>query len=669
MSSTFYQTPAIRIRLSAVIGVFALISCGMLVRSTWIQIWGDARLENLAKKQFQSKILMKPRRGLITDRTGEPLAINLETSSLVGSPAKILKSRSTLHLLARTMNLSPKTLEKRLDPKKSFIWFERHVSDERMEHFKKTGIIQANGDMPEGLWVVKEMKRVYPHNGLAAPLIGSVNVDTEGLEGVELWKNSLLQGKSASFDAFKDALGRPTLYNSSAQANMKDGQNIELSIDASLQYSVEELLESSMIKTRAQSGMVVVMDSETGEILALAQSPAHSHVRKIMALTDGYEPGSTMKAVLISSAINKGIMKLSDSLYGHLGKFKIQGRTISEAEAHEKFGYITLKKMLEVSSNVVAAELALKVGAERYVASLREFGFGAKTGSQFPGEISGWMPAQPKNIKPLTLATMGFGQSIMVTPMQMLRAYAAFSNGGYLVEPTLLKRADGEHAKKIQLLKPSTVHDITQALVGVTEGEKGTGHKARVEGYHVAGKTGTAQTVDPRTHRYSNSRYIASFLGYPAGVKHPVTILALLDNPKGIYYAGETAAPLFSEVLKATVSRFSIPATEAVEIKLANQPTPAPSNTDDVQSIQTARSSAMSTAEIVAQSVESVHEVNIDNPVMPSLSGLTPQEALRALKPFAPLLSIHGFGLIKRQTPESGAILAPNVKVSLYLEE
>lgn len=668
MSATFYQTPAVRIRLSAVIGIFALISVGMLIRSTYLQVWGDSRLESLAKKQFQSKILMKPRRGLILDRTGEPLAINLETSSLAGSPQKILKSRSTLHLLARALKLSPQALEKRLDSKKSFTWFERHISEERMEHFKKSGILLSNGDMPEGLWIVKEMKRVYPHNNLAGPLIGSVNVDTEGLEGVELWKNSLLEGKSASFDAFKDALGRPALYNSSAQATMKDGENIELSIDASLQYSVEELLESSMIRTRAQSGIVAVMDSETGEILALAQSSNH-RVRKVMALSDGYEPGSTLKAVLLSSAINKGAVKLTDSLYGHLGKFKVQGRTISEAEAHEKFGFITLKKMLEVSSNVVAAELALKFGAERYVASLKEFGFGAKTGTQFPGEISGWMPGQPKNIRPLTLATMGFGQSIMVTPIQMLRAYAAFSNGGYLVEPTLLKVNENEAVKKIQLLKLSTVKDITHALIGVTEGEKGTGHKAKVEGYHIAGKTGTAQTVDPRTKRYSSSRYIASFIGFPAGVKRPVTVLALLDNPKGLYYAGDTAAPLFSEVMKATVSRFSIPATEAVEIKLVAEPSASPTQNQDDQSIHVSRSSALSISEITAQSVESIHEVNLDHPVMPSLSGLTPQEAFRALRPFSPSVQIHGFGLIRHQVPESGTILSPNVKVSLYLEE
>ena len=666
----FHQTPAIRIRLSLVICVFALVSIGMLYRSLTIQILGEAKLDNLAKKQFESKIVMKPRRGLIVDRTGEALAINLETSSLAGNPSKILKSQSTLHLLAHALGITSSTLKSRLDAKRAFIWFERHVSDDRVEHFRKAGILQANGDMPEGLWIVKEMKRVYPHGELAQSLIGSVNVDTDGIEGVELWMNKKLSGKSASFDAFKDALGRPALYKTDSKSKTVDGDNIELSIDASLQYSVEESLHDAMIKTRAQSGMVLVMDSKNGEILALAQSlnqVSGRGVKKVMAVTDGYEPGSTMKPLMLASAMSKGVIKLNDQLFGHNGKLVIQKRTISEAEAHEKFGYIPMKKMIAVSSNVVAAELALKFGAEKYIASLKEMGFGAKTGSQLPGEISGWMPANPKSIKPLTLATMGFGQSIVVTPMQMLRAYATLSNGGNLVEPTLLKKKENERIHEIPLFKQAVVRDATEALLAVTEDEKGTGKKARVEGYRIAGKTGTAQTVDPRTKRYSTSRYIASFIGFPVGVKQPITILTLLDHPKGIYYAGETAAPLYAQVLKQVVSRFSIPSTEKIEIPLVQAtPTPAPIDENNQKEIIKL---AQSSAEIAAQSVESSKEVNLDHPVMPSLLGLTPQEALRALKPFTPQIKIHGFGLIKHQTPESGSIISDHLKVSLVLEE
>jgi cell division protein FtsI (penicillin-binding protein 3) len=658
--TSFYQIQSIRIRLSMVIGLFGVISMGMLGRSTYLQIWGDPKLENLARKQFQSRVMINPRRGLILDRTGEPLAINLETSSLAGSPAKILKSNSTLHLLARTLGVSSQSLRKKLDPKKSFYWFERHVSEERMARFKKMGIVLPTGEMPEGLWLVKEMKRVYPHGELASSLLGTVNIDTRGIEGIELWQNTKLRGKSATIDAYKDALGRPALIQQASDQNkIKDGENVELSIDASLQFSVEDALQASMEKTRAQSGLVVVMDSNNGEILALAQSNASGNkgVKKVMAVTDGYEPGSTMKPILLASAINKGVSKTSDSLFGHFGKFTLQGRTINEAEAHEKYGYITLKRMVEVSSNIVAAELALKLGADRVLTSLKELGFGAKTGTGLPGEIAGWVPSpsQAKSIRPLTLATIGFGQSILVTPMQMIRAYASISNGGFLVEPTLIKRKENEVNKKIQIFKKETVKDTTDALLLVTEGEKGTGKKARVDGYRIAGKTGTAQTVDPKTKRYSSSRYMASFIGFPTNVKQPVTILVLFDHPKGIYFGGETAAPLFSQVLKSVTSRFSIPSTEKMEV-----PAQITQDTSESQQVEISQSSAQPVT---------ISEVNLDHPVMPSVIGLTPQEAIRALKPFSPSIHVHGFGVIRKQSPDSGALLSPGIRVSLYLEE
>jgi cell division protein FtsI (penicillin-binding protein 3) len=663
----FYQTPSIRIRLSLVIATFGLLSCGMLVRSTWLQIMHDPKLENLANKQFQSKILMKPRRGLITDRTGEPLAINLETSSLAGNPAKILKSPVTMHLLAHAMGIRQSDLKKKLDPKRSFFWVERHVTDERMNHLRHLGIIQPNGDMPDGLWVVKEMKRVYPHGELGSSLLGGVNIDTEGLEGVELWKNSSLRGKSASFEAYKDALGRPAMFNNDAQTQTTDGLNTELSIDASLQYSVEQSLNDTVAKNQADSGVVIVMDSRTGEILALAQSPSYRHVKKVTALTDGYEPGSTLKPLMIASAINKGVSKITDNVFGHYGKFILQGRTISEAEAKEKFGYISLKKVIEVSSNIGAAEEALKFGADRYVASLKELGFGSRTGIGFPGEISGWMPAQTKSIRPLTLATMGFGQSIMVTPLQIIRAYAALSNGGTLIEPTLLKRGEHDNSKRVPIFRAQTVRDVTSALLSVTEGKEGTGKLAQVEGFRIAGKTGTAQTVDPRTHRYSNGRHIASFVGFPVGVKQPITVLVVLDHPRGAnYFGGSTAAPLFAKVLKEVVSRFSIPTTEKVYVPLA-EATPVPRR-DEGRYLDTIKI-AQSSAEVTEASVQSIKEVNLDNPVMPSLVGLTPQEAIRSLKPFLPSVQIHGFGLIKKQVPESGAMISENVRVTLYLDE
>ncbi len=675
---SFYQTDSIRIRLSVVVLAFACISLGMAGRSTWLQIIGDPKLESLGKKQFESKFLVKPRRGLITDRTGEPLAINLETTSLAGNPSKLLQNKSSLNTLAHALGVSVPTLKKSLNPKKSFTWIERHISDDRLEKFKKL-------DLTDGLWMIKEMKRIYPHGELAAPLIGTVNIDAEGLEGVELWKDVQLKGKSATFDAIRDALGRPARLSNTGAPDTEDGKNVELSIDASLQFGVEQVLQESIARTHSQSGLAVVMDSNTGEILALAQNPSFNPNqrglnvltgmnRKLKLLTDGYEPGSTLKPILLSSALSAG-MKITDQLFGHFGKFVLQNKTISEAEAREKYGYIPLKKMIEVSSNIVAAELALKIGADQYLSTLRELGFGQKSGTQFPGEIPGGLP-NPKQVKPLSLATMGFGQGIFVTPIQMIKAYAALSNGGYLIDPSLLKRKPNEIIRKVPVLRSQVVRDATQAMLLVTEGENGTGKNAAVAGFRIAGKTGTAQTVDPRTKRYSTNRHIASFIGFPLGTKPNFTILALLDNPKGVYFASQTAAPLFAAVLKQVVSRYSIPATEPMAHPLAQtlaQPTILPT------ALPTTLPTASQQNRVIAQNPlptlktsiinETSYEQHLQEELMPSLVGLTAQEAMGHLKAFSPQFQIHGFGLIKKQIPESGVALHSGQKVTLFLGE
>lgn len=662
------QIASTRNRLTFVVMIFATLAVVMMSRMAWIQVIGDPRLEKLAKRQFQSQVLITPRRGGIEDRTGEPLAINVEVSSLAGSPSKISKNRRSQNLLSKALGITHSQLKERIKNKKSFVWFARHLNDDQISGLKKSGLITESGEMPEGVWLVKEMKRVYPHGDLAAPLIGSVNIDTKGIEGIELWKNSILAGKTTKVSAVRDALGRTALFDTSEEIPLEDGKPIQLTIDASLQYSVESSLKEAISKSNADSGMVIVMDASNGEILALAQQPsfnpnhrnlagASSPNRKLRAITDGFEPGSILKPILLASALSNGF-KLNDKLYGHLGNFRVQGKPIREAEAHEKFGYISLKKMIEVSSNIVAANLALQEGAEKYVRTLRTLGFGSKTGIDFPGEISGWTPQNGKGMKPLTLANIGFGQGLLVTPMQVVRAYAALANGGYLIEPTLLSKTSldkNANSEKIQIFHSNVVKDVTSALLSVTEGEDGTGKKARVTGYKIAGKTGTAQTVDSKTKTYSRSRYIASFVGYPVKTEKPLVVLTLLDHPRGIYYASETAAPLFSQVLAHATARFSIPPTEPVETptQLVENPSPSPSP---------------SASSVVIQASSATREVPTLSS-MPNLMGLTPQEAMTTLSAVVPRFQIVGFGLVRRQSPEAGSAIEPGMNVTLYLDE
>lgn len=655
------------------------IASAVAGRAAYIQLVGDKRLMDLAKRQFQSKVLVQARRGLIVDRNGEPLAINTEVASLAANPKKIQNRKVLARLLAKALGISVTQIAEKLkETKRDFVWIRRHIPDEQVEQFKKWGITEPNGQLLPGLWLVKENFRRYPHGELAAQTIGTVNLDNDGTEGIELWQNSRLEGKVVSMKAIRDALGRPTLYDASAVADAKDGESIELTIDASLQFSVEEALKNAMEKTRARAGSVIVMDAIHGDLLATATAPSFDpnlrngspESKRNRVLVDGYEPGSTMKPVLLATALSNG-SKLNDQWFGENGSIKIQGRRISESETHEKFAWISLKKMIQVSSNVIAAKLAMKLGQEKYMAGLRNFGFGQKTGVGFPGELSGWLPSTKKPWQPLTLATVGFGQGIMVTPMQMVRSYASFVNGGYLVEPRLLKNpAPGqEPPAPRRVISPEVAANVVEAMKTVVEPE-GTGKKAALEGYVVAGKTGTAQTVDPRTKRYSTSRYISSFVGFPVGVEPKIVILTLIDDPRGIYYASETAAPLFHDVLNAVVTRFGIPMNMPLASPILPLAKAKPATTKSALLKITQSHPAPPSAETMPTKLELQGSAPDGKLVfkMPELRGMTIREALSTLQGYPFQVDVAGSGWLKNQSPEPGAKVSETDRIRLRFD-
>jgi cell division protein FtsI (penicillin-binding protein 3) len=658
-----------RTRLKVVMVGVLLIAAGVLTRAAFLQLKPDARLEAMARRQFESRVLVRPPRGTILDRNGEPLAVNIEVSSLAADPSKIAEKRQLARLLSRVIDMSYSRILLKLQEKREFVWIKRHLTEASLGHLK---------NLPDGLWLIKENKRVYPHGELAAHVLGDVNVDSEGLEGVELWFNDRLKGKVANVKAIKDALGRPAFIDALATTHAQNGEPVTLTLDASLQFSAEEELKAAVRRTSARGGSVIVMNAVNGEILALANEPAFnpnepaapSDRRRNRVLTDGYEPGSTIKPLLLAGALSHG-WKLADSVYGEKGSFKIQGRTISEAEAREKFEWITLKRVIQVSSNIGAAKLALKLGPDRVQDTLRAFGIGQKTDIGFPGETSGYIPK--KGWQPLTTANVGFGQGILTTPVQMMRAYASFLNGGWLVQPTLIKTPDRTTRLKLdapkRLLSPRVTGEVLEALQAVTE-TGGTGVKAALEGYRVAGKTGTAQVIDPATRAYSHSRYISSFIGFPLGVEPRVVIFTSIDEPHGIYFASETAAPLFREVLNAVASRFGIPAkvdarklaSDKISITRAHPlPAPRPGVNQGPPAPSDIKPDSLDW-EGMTRDGSSIYR-------MPRLVGLDPREALQALKGHGFQIELRGTGIVQSQTPEDGRPVAEGERVRLNLAE
>lgn len=647
---------ASKIRLTVLMLISVLFATVILLRAAYIQLLTNPRLEAMARRQFQSRSLIRPVRGMILDRYGEPLAINVEKKSLAANPGKIQNKRSLARMLARSTDLPFHKVLQKLNENREFVWIKRHLSEAELRRIKKNHIIDSARDLIEGLWMVKESDRVYPHRRLAAHLLGDVNIDSEGLEGVELWRNEQLRGKIVSISAIKDALGRPTFIDTVAAKNVQDGEPVTLTIDASLQYEVEQELNNAVRNTGSKGGTVIVMNSENGEILAMANEPSFDanekgnspDRRRNRAITDGYEPGSTLKAVLLSSALSQG-WKLSDMIWGEKGSLIIQGKKISEAEAHEKFGWLSLKKMIQLSSNVAAAKVALKLGVDRYLKTLKSFGLGTRTGLGFPGEISGKIPLR-KNWQPLTLANIGFGQGILVTPIQMIRAYAAFQNGGWLVQPSLIKKADppASKATAIRILSPKISAEVTEALQSVTEAG-GTGAKASLLGYDVAGKTGTSQMVDPATGRYSREKYIASFIGYPVNVEPKIVIYTSLVEPRGSYYASMTAAPLFKEVLNSVANRCGLPS------KRLPSPIRVLAEQNFQDKIQLSQASPMMKGDTGF--------------IMPLLKGLTPREVIRVIQGHHFQLEISGIGVVSNQWPNPGKSIAEGDIIRLILSE
>jgi cell division protein FtsI (penicillin-binding protein 3) len=705
-----------------VLMVLCLLGAALLAgRAAWIQIGGDKRLENLSRRQFKTKFLVSPRRGAILDRNGEPLAINSETRSLAMNPQKVVHRRAVARLLSRTLDIPQSRLLQKMDDRRGFAWIKRHLTEHEFEKLRTHHLIGADGDLISGLWIVSESERVYPHRELAAHVIGGTNLDSEGTEGIELLQNEKLRGKVISVSAVRDALGRPAFIDSKAAKAAqegRDGEPVSLTIDASLQYSVEEELRNAVRKANARGGSVIVMNAMNGEILAMANEPsfdpnvrgASPDRKRNRALTDGYEPGSTLKPALLAAALLNG-MHLTDQIYGERGHFKIGGRTISEAEAHERFEWLSLKKIIQVSSNVGAAKLALKLGADKYMTSLRSFGFGTKTGIEFPGEISGRVPSR-KAWTPITLANIGFGHGVLVTPIQMARLYAAFLNGGWLVEPTLIKSANNQQPEPRRVMPEKVTAQVIEALESTTQTkEGGTAGNAVLSGYRVAGKTGTAQKVDPATGKYSRSKYVASFIGFPLQVEPKIVIFASIDEPHGSYYGGQVAAPLFREVLNAVANRFSLPAPAGTTLADSK---PAPPPADMIRSSQAAIAKAAAQQGVLnpggaasgvgsasgsgssadsgsgskarldphqpagqVLSVSALGKLELassateKHPVwkMPVLRGLTPREVVDVLEGHSLHLDVKGVGFVRMQSPEAGREIAEGGTVKLTLGE
>jgi cell division protein FtsI (penicillin-binding protein 3) len=593
----------------------------------------------LGQRQHLKEWIVLPKRGAVFDRAGEPLALSMESQSVYARPHRIQNPEKLAQSLARIFSMRAAEVKEKITSDKPFVWVRRQVSSAEAE---KVQALNA-----EGIGMFYEPNRHYPQGQLAGQLIGFVGRDSEGLEGLELKYNEYVRGETGSSIAERDALGRRVLVQGVESLHIPPGSDIHLTIDTSIQHMAEKELEASILKYRAKAGVAVVIEPFTGEVLALANYPSfdpnhyskhNAEQRRNRAVTDSFEPGSTFKTILAAAALEEGVVGKDDLFYCEMGKYPFAGRVIHDTHPH---GWLPFSKILQVSSNIGFTKVAEKLKKERFFKYIEKFGFGEPTGIDVPGEVPGLL-RPPDKWSGVDLATHGFGQGLSTTPMQLVMAYAAVANGGFLMRPYVVRRAVSAKGEVVLENQPRVVRRVisqkTSTLLAsmlrdVTV-EGGTGVMANVDGFDVAGKTGTAQKADPVNGGYAAKKRVASFVGFVPANQPRLVALVLIDEPEVNVYGGVVAAPVFRNVAQGALRHLAVAPQKAA-------PLPAAPFTAEPALRVAARRPRPFTGEAASDAA-------------PDFVGLSMREVLEKAQSLKVKVRLQGSGYVVKQSPAPG---------------
>src|SRR5919106_1775379 len=608
-------------------------------RSFQLQVLQGERLMRLGERQHLKEWIVLPKRGALFDRAGEPLALSMESQSVYARPHRVHDPEKLSQSLAQILKMRAVDVKQKLTSDKPFVWIKRQVSSPEAEK------IQALN--PAGVGMFYEPNRHYPQGQLAGQLIGFVGRDSEGLEGLELKYNDYIRGEAGSSVTERDALGRRVLVQGVEKLRIPPGSDLHLTLNTSIQHIAEKELEAAVLKYRAKAGVAIVMEPFTGEVLALANYPAFdpnhyskqsAEQRRNRAVTDSFEPGSTFKTILAAAALEEGVVGKEDLFYCEMGKYAYGGKIIHDTHAH---GWLPFSRILQVSSNIGFTKVAEKLKKDRYFKYIEKFGFGQLSGIDVPGEVPGLL-RKPEGWSAVDLATHAFGQGISTTPLQMVMSYAAIANGGFLMRPYVTRRVispQGEVVLEIQphvvrrVISEKTSKSLAAMLRGVTI-EGGTGVMANVDGFEVAGKTGTAQKVDPVQGGYAAKKRVASFVGFVPANDPRLVALVLIDEPQVNVYGGVVAAPAFRNIAQAALRHLAVAPQQAALI-------PAPSSPSEALIRRLARPNNSAVTETSADAA-------------PDFVGLSLREALEKAQTLKVKLRLQGNGYVVKQSPEAG---------------
>lgn len=532
----------------------------MAGRATYYQVFLNQWLSEKAMSQYEKVDVVSGKRGDIFDAGNRKMAVSIDVVSVGAHPKKIIDVRTTLNALTDILHVDRRELNNNLYSTKPFVWIKRQITP-------KESKMLADLNLP-GIILKPEYSRFYPNKFLGAQVVGFCGLDGRGIEGVEYFYNAELQGTEDRVKVLKDALGQ-RFESEKITVSDSNGNNLILTIDGAIQYITEKALEEAVVGFSGKSGMAIVMNPRTGGILALAHYPSYNpnafreypkRELRSRALTDPFEPGSTMKIFSVAAAIESGICKPTTVFNCENGSFRVGTNVVHDTHS---YGMLTVQEIIKYSSNIGAIKVGQAVGAEILYKNLRNFGFGEKTGIDCAGETSGVLAPYTKWRK-IDAGTIAFGQGISVSAMQLITATSAIANGGILIKPHLVQAvtdANGQIIKKIEptpvrrVISSETARTVRQMMKEViTTG--GTGMNAALEGYAVCGKTGTAQKTE--NGFYARGKYVSSFIGFVPADHPEAVILVIVDEPQKRYYGGTVAAPAFKRIAQETLGYLNV---------------------------------------------------------------------------------------------------------------
>ncbi len=648
-----------RYRIRFIGGIFILLLSVSVARAFYLQIYEQEKFANLAEKQHLKVVQLTPSRGIIYDSTNSVLAVSIEMDSLYAEPRNMDNIGAAAAQLAPLLGTTKEALEKKMKASRGFAWLGRRLTPEVAAKIRELKIA--------GLGFVKESKRFYPNAEIGSHVIGFTGVDPEGLEGVEKLFNSNLLGNTGYIVTERDALGRDIGPHGVMAKNASTGQNIVLTIDKNIQYIAEKELAAAVEKSRAKGGIAIVMEPGTGKILAMANYPTFnpnsfgkfpSAALRNRAITDSFEPGSTMKVFIIAAALEEKVVKSGDAFNCENGSYNIGGRTIHDTH---KYGRLSVGEVLKYSSNIGAAKIGTRLGPERLYGYLRGFGFGAKSSIDLPGEVGGYL-RNKSSWYGVDLATISFGQGVSISSLQLASAMSAIANGGTLMQPYIVDRIvdpEGNPLKqfapvsKQRIISAETAKIVATMMEGVvTEG--GTGTAASVDGFKVAGKTGTAQKADPVTKGYSLDKRTASFAGFVPADQPRLAIVIVVDEPKTSSYGGVVAAPAFSAIARQSLCYLRV---------AANQPLKKKQDAIEVKKEE---------PKLVAEAAEDLEEIASDGQqqaglLMANFHGMSMRQVLQQMEKKGLNIRLIGSGRVVEQNPPPGRKINPSDPVWVKL--